>query len=98
MTYECFLDSFSAFMEEMQSKTNIYDRKLNSLKEDINIVGELYGEDKNYKTKDFIEKLMNFASNLKVQMVKFEKEKAKKEKEEEARKKKEEEEEKKRKK
>jgi hypothetical protein len=62
--YESFLTQFEAFVQQATTKTHIFEKKINELKGDINAVGESYGENKEYKTKDFINNLINFAQNV----------------------------------
>lgn len=64
--FECFIEVFPQFAIEARQKNLACAKKLQEVKEDVRICGETYGENKEYKTKDFLIVLINFASSIRV--------------------------------
>lgn len=62
--FECFIESFPQFVADAKKNNALLTKKLQQLKDDVKIVGDLYGENKEYKTKDFLTVLINFANNV----------------------------------
>ena len=63
--FECFNAVFPAFLEEAKAKNEKFSSRLQSVKNDVKEVGEMFGEGKDYKTKDFLTTLTNFAKSVK---------------------------------
>ena len=56
---------FEPFVKDARKNIDKFASDIKVLKDDIQKVGELYGENKDYKTKDFLNNLMNFAVTIK---------------------------------
>ena len=65
LPFKCYILIFEPFVEDARRNIDNFANDLKKLKDDIQKVGELYGENKDYKTKDFLNNLMNFAGTIK---------------------------------
>jgi len=55
---------FEPFVNDTRMKIEKFTNDMKVLKADIQKVGELYGENKEYKTKDFLTSLITFATTI----------------------------------
>jgi hypothetical protein len=65
MCYQRFLESFKPFGDQCTEAMTKFVAKLDEMKADIKKVGEMFGENPDYKTKDFLTSLINFAGLFK---------------------------------
>lgn len=63
--YVAFIGYFKQFSVECSEKMLKYVKKLDDMKSDIKKVGEMFGENADYKTKDFLNGLITFATLVK---------------------------------
>ena len=65
LPYECYKEIFEPFVVDTKNKIDKFTADMKALKDDIQKVGESFAENKDYKTKDFLNNLMNFGGTIK---------------------------------
>ena len=65
LPYESYKNIFEPFVVDTKKKIDKFTGDMKALKDDIQKVGESFAENKDYKTKDFLNNLMNFGGTIK---------------------------------